>query len=436
MLNTKSFDAFERSKTCNLYEQLTKLTVPYSIDNLCNIWETTSTQANYAATISAFLSATTNLLKLDGHDVQVLLFAEVELFKLLIGVLLLAEGGFMRKMDFLLTLFDMEQLSFSAFRSVISTLWIVQSAFNHPLWAESEARIYGLDIFISRVLRKVAGKTLEAVRSDSAESSLTRGEFLTIIDVYNHPAESRILETQTGGRVNSFKVLAEGRLAKKVSETEHNFYTAVLQRFPAMQVFCPRYYCDLSAGGNFEIVMENLCRDYVKPCVLDLKVGTTRWAPDSDPNRQVHIRDKEEGTLAQQIGLRISGMRVWAHDTDSFVQYPKSWGRSLHHTNFGDSLALFFSVYADRGAIYETIIPKFQCKLNSLLEWAGQQRSLRFFGTSLLLVYDGANLNFDVRLKMVDFAHVFPSDGEGDEGLVTAVRNLIQYLKAIVTGSI
>lgn len=236
--------------------------------------------------------------------------------------------------------------------------------------------------------------------------------------------------------MNSFKVLAEGRLAKKVTETEHNFYTAVLQRFPAIQAFCPQYYCDLSAGGNFEIVMENLCRDFTKPCVLDLKVGTTRWAPDSDPNRLLHIRDKEEGTLAQQIGLRISGMRVWVRETDSFVQYPKSWGRLLHHANFADSLALFFSVCSDARAISATIIPKFQCKLAALLEWALQQRSLRFFGTSLLLIYDGANLNSDVRLKMVDFAHVFPSDGESDEGLVTAVRNLIQYFKAIETESV
>jgi hypothetical protein len=138
--------------------------------------------------------------------------------------------------------------------------------------------------------------------------------------------------------------------------------------------------------------------------VLDLKLGTTRWAPDSDRTRESHIRNKEDGTLAQQIGLRISGMRVWQAESDSFVQYPKSWGRQLTHVNFADSLALFFAVWPDRSAIYHNVIPKFLAKLEYLLDWSVKQRSLSFFGTSLLMIYDGASFDSVVRCVFRSFS--------------------------------
>jgi hypothetical protein len=68
-----------------------------------------------------------------------------------------------------------------------------------------------------------------------------------------------------------------------------------------------------------------------------------------------------------------------------------------------------------------------------MYQWAIKQTSLKFYGSSLLFIYDGSNLDAEVGFRMVDFAHVFPiEDRSHDEGLIIGLKNLINYFQTIL----
>jgi 1D-myo-inositol-tetrakisphosphate 5-kinase/inositol-polyphosphate multikinase len=407
-----------------------------TVENLASYWESFSltprkNNESNSMRLFQFFQHVGELLNLTLDEIKIYLFCEIEFSKVLTAILLILDGDFIKKMDFLLTLLSFDVMSKENFKSLIDAIWMTQSLLDYPLWAESESRLYGLDIFVTRALRK----------GTKDKEHITRSEFLSIIETYN-TKQSSILETQTGGRVNCFRVLEGGRLAKKVSKLEHHFYTKVLAEVPEFQQFSPKFFGDVTPqlalglskeNEDFQVEIENLCHNYEKPCVLDIKIGTTRASPDVDEERRKHILAKEKNTAATQIGLRVSGMRVWNEETNTFVQYSKSWGRAVQPENFVESLALFFDVQKDRTCYVKSIVPQYLNLLESLYRWALKQSSLRFFGSSLLFIYDGANPDKEPRFKMVDFAHVFPiHNAEHDEGLITGLRNLMSYFTTIL----
>lgn len=405
MQNTKSGHTVvnfhqQKSLSTDVYEFLKSCSGLTTVDSLASFWESfgspsrkNEVNGSSKMRIYHFFQHVGELLHLTIDEIKIYLFCEIEFSKVLTAILLISEGDFMKKMDFLLTLLSFEVMSKENFKSLINALWVTQKMLDYPLWAESESRLYGLDIFVTRALRK----------GTKDKEKITKSEFLSIIEMYNSK-ESTILETQTGGRVNCFRVLEGGRLAKKVSKLEHHFYTKVLADVPEFQQFAPKFFGDAtpvqslpheqseSVKPDYQIEIENLCYNYEKPCVLDIKVGTTRASPDVDEERRKHILAKEKNTPATQIGLRVSGMRVWNEESKSFVQYSKSWGRAVQPENFVESLALFFSVQQDRSLYVRTIVPQYLSLLEELYRWALKQSSLRFFGSSLLFIYDAANI--------------------------------------------
>lgn len=61
--------------------------------------------------------------------------------------------------------------------------------------------------------------------------------------------------------------------------------------------------------------------------------------------------------------------------------------------------------------------------------------NFRFYSSSLLFIYDGKqdpDSQPEVRLKMIDFAHVHPiQDNRKDEGYIFGLKNLIEQLEKV-----
>jgi len=70
-------------------------------------------------------------------------------------------------------------------------------------------------------------------------------------------------------------------------------------------------------------------------------------------------------------------------------------------------------------------------QLYNILEWFKAQRIFRFYGSSILFVYDGANVEKPViKAKMVDFAHtVRIRDGGKDDSYKYGLVTLIDILE-------
>lgn len=82
----------------------------------------------------------------------------------------------------------------------------------------------------------------------------------------------------------------------------------------------------------------------------------------------------------------------------------------------------------------KSLTTEFLKELYEIREWFEEQRLYLFYATSLLLVYDADALEKNqpvqkVRVRMIDFAHVYPAHGSRDSNYIHGLTNLIQLLE-------
>lgn len=68
--------------------------------------------------------------------------------------------------------------------------------------------------------------------------------------------------------------------------------------------------------------------------------------------------------------------------------------------------------------------------------WFEEQRHFLFYATSLLLAYDADKLRgdksfLDVRVRMIDFAHVYPAQGTLDTNYLEGLSKLISIMESL-----
>ena len=108
------------------------------------------------------------------------------------------------------------------------------------------------------------------------------------------------------------------------------------------------------------------------------------------------------------------------------------FGRSLCKEDVIHGLALFYQYQNSCpavGAVRETIR-----RLQAVREWFERQTTYHFYSSSVIVVY-GAEGGADtpVRVKMADFAHVFPAEGVRDESVLFGVSNLVRHLEGLLS---
>lgn len=159
---------------------------------------------------------------------------------------------------------------------------------------------------------------------------------------------------------------------------------------------------------NHFILMEDLTGRLKYPCVMDLKMGTRQYGMDATTPKKKSQRKKCDRTTSRSLGVRVCGMqvrsprppfkafsdrnvanfviKVWNHLTQSYVTQDKYKGREVRTEDF-DSVLSSFLFDGERVLAYQ--IPVLLQKLYALARIINRLKGYRFYGCSLLLIYDG-----------------------------------------------
>jgi len=196
--------------------------------------------------------------------------------------------------------------------------------------------------------------------------------------------------------------------------------------------FIPKFYGIVEVKGSNYIVMEDLCTQYKKPCVIDCKLGFTTVYEWAEEKYKVKNTEKDATTTQSAVGFRISGLQVYQNQNGSMYKTDRQWGKTLTK----ETISSAFELFANNGNlqpadVYSGALPQ----LRKLVQWAERQTSLQFFQASVLLMYEGeakTAADAKVRVAFVDFAHTFQSPrGVRDDNLLSALNSLISIIEKV-----
>jgi hypothetical protein len=238
---------------------------------------------------------------------------------------------------------------------------------------------------------------------------------------------------QAGGHVGAFLIGGEGKIMKKVGEPEFKFYSTTLGTFDSLKPFAPTFYGTQEKDGNKYVTIEDLTYGYAKPCIMDIKMGTSSVGDDATPEKRANMEKKDKMTTSVSLGIRIIAMKVFQTKTQDYKLYDKPWGKKVTPDAMLDSLKNYF----DNGEeVRKELIDRFIELIKKIQTWMSTQKEYRFFSSSLLFIYDGVKptdgKELKVNIKLIDFAHVHPiKDGGSDEGYLFGLKNLMEHLQKI-----
>lgn len=213
------------------------------------------------------------------------------------------------------------------------------------------------------------------------------------------------------------------------------------------------------------LLLTDVTANFSKPCVMDIKMGSQTYEPDAPEEKR--LREIAKYPLQETFGFRIVGMRFFdpfhpEADENGFRFFRKEYGRTLRTVeDLADALRLFVCAtsrcskneeavgsdsdktngiskinnmsnggddkqLSEEGRLRIRVLSNFLAQLRPIMGFFDENKTLGFYSSSLLLVYEGdrSASNADVTsIKMIDFGRVRRQPG-GDQGYRLGLRTL------------
>ncbi|XP_066589493.1 inositol polyphosphate multikinase isoform X2 [Prorops nasuta] len=200
----------------------------------------------------------------------------------------------------------------------------------------------------------------------------------------------------------------EGRVLKPIikqvnGEREIMFYESLKNSDDSttqeLKKFVPDYFGIIDLQINRTnvkyISLKDLTEGITEPCVMDIKIGKRTWDPTATEKK------KEEENLKyvkskEVYGFCITGFQVYSVFTGELKKFDKDYGKKLDRETVVEALKMFLNINTNNPPCRQLIM-KLLSALWKIQLFFRSQRKLRFYASSLLIVYDAAGLRHCMR---------------------------------------
>ncbi|KAJ7625346.1 hypothetical protein DFH06DRAFT_1229223 [Mycena polygramma] len=235
------------------------------------------------------------------------------------------------------------------------------------------------------------------------------------------PSPGPALSSQVGGHPNGVLTTEdESLLIKQALPLELKFYQTVAAatepEFDALRPFIPKLIGTLSLEGELDadkppsegsinikriegsqkesLVLENLAYPFVKPNILDIKLGTVLYDESASPEKVARMIKTAETTTSLTTGIRLTGFQVHDNTTGEAVTTAKAYGKSISAAQLPEGIARFFPI-ASADAPAQGLPAALLLQILELLREDVQDirdafadLEMRMVGGSLLILYE------------------------------------------------
>lgn len=136
------------------------------------------------------------------------------------------------------------------------------------------------------------------------------------------------------------------------------------------------------------IVLENIAAGFVKPNILDIKLGARLWDDDSPEPKRQRLNKVAEVTTSKSLGFRVAGMKKF--DGTAYQIFDKFYGRELNAETAHEAFNQLFDIIGDNADTesFEHVLPGALEAVEEIERVVSHQES-RMYSSSLLFVYEG-----------------------------------------------
>ncbi|KAJ7451557.1 hypothetical protein FB451DRAFT_1283579 [Mycena latifolia] len=230
-----------------------------------------------------------------------------------------------------------------------------------------------------------------------------------------------VLESQVGGHANGVLATEDDTLLiKQALPLELQFYQTVAgstdPALDALRPFIPKFLGTLALEGELDadkpasetsipvkplegprkesLVLENLSHPFLKPNILDIKLGTVLYDESAPPDKVERMLKTAAATTSLKTGIRLTGFQVYDNTTGEPVHTSKAYGKSISAAQLPEGIARFFPIASADAPAQGLPAPLLLQLLELLREDVQDIRDafaaleMRMVGGSLLFIYE------------------------------------------------